>query len=832
SLPSVTAYLQRLTTETSQLKLRGLGRHPRISLPIADAYVPLQATFHPSLRQKEFGRYGEPINERDLQIDLAQVFQHALKVNRRGVVLLGEPGAGKTTGARQLAWSLASATTSPATIGLPEGITPVFLKFRNLRRNLLDNPAGLCEFLFDETRCANVAEPLQNPGRDLWRQTGARILWILDGLDEMVDPPARQKVAGWLRRAIVDRANDWFFVTSRYQGYYNPGVPLEADFVEFHVRPLTSEQVEKFVRDWFRSAYSQMPTPGENSAEKAQAEAGQLLKILSLPAYQTGRIQELTTNPLLLTILCMVFDEQHDLPTGRAELYAHCVQVMLQHWRKDLYSAERDLKLTPYDAEGAQAVLARVAWWLQQEQNRNEAPLEELAAEATRGLAGVAESAGLGRDGRAFIERMRDEAGILAMGGAGDGRCGFLHRSFQEFLAADYAAREGLAKELATRADDDWWREVALLSLRRSRRYCEAFYGEMVAAGLPERNPDLADRCLNEARFFAIEPFVKILQPPEPPRGWRALLARLFSAPSEPRSPRQIAAVLRLLRSRAAIHPELLPVLNHYAGSVEQEPRDMAREILLMLGHSSPVETNSGDRSQYYDEKSGITYVRISAGEFLMGSENGYGHEKPVHRVQTSQDYWLAKHPVTNAQYERFLKAKPGVVPIPKYWDNRRFNQPEQPVVGVSWDDAVAFATWCGGRLPTEAEWEYACRAGNQGEYCFGDDKSRLGDYAWYRENSGNQPQPAGTKLPNAWGLHDMHGNVWEWCADWYGPYAAAEVTDPKGRIWGSRRVSRGGGWSISAVNCRSANRSNRSPDHRFYNLGFRLAFSSVESSE
>ncbi|MCY2967396.1 MAG: TIR domain-containing protein [Planctomycetota bacterium] len=474
-LPSVAAYLQRLTTDTSRLRLLGLGRHPRISLPISEAYVPLQAVYHPSFHQQEFGKFPVDTSDRELQLELSQVFLHARKAHLRGVVLLGEPGAGKTTGARQLAWSLASGAIPPATMGLPEDITPVFLKFRNFRTALRKHPAGLSEFLCDETHCPNVADPLKNPGRDLWNLPTSKILWILDGLDEVVEPGARQTVAGWLRQAIIDRVDDRFLVTSRYQGYHASGVPLQGDFVEYHVRPLTPAQVEKFVLDWFRSVYSQMLTHEVNSAATGAAEGERLLRVLSLSAYQTGRVLELTSNPLLLTILCMVFDEQHDLPTGRAELYENCVRVMLQHWRKDLYSEERDLKLVPYDAEGAQTVLARVAWW--------------LPAEAARGLAMVADSAGLGRDGRAFLQKMLDETGILAMGGAGDGRCGFLHRSFQEFLAADHAAREGLAQELAVRADDAWWREVALLSLRRSRPYCEAFFGEMLRSVSPRAIP-------------------------------------------------------------------------------------------------------------------------------------------------------------------------------------------------------------------------------------------------------------------------------------------------------------------------------------------------------
>jgi formylglycine-generating enzyme required for sulfatase activity len=128
--------------------------------------------------------------------------------------------------------------------------------------------------------------------------------------------------------------------------------------------------------------------------------------------------------------------------------------------------------------------------------------------------------------------------------------------------------------------------------------------------------------------------------------------------------------------------------------------------------------------------------------------------------------------------------------------------------------------------LPTEAEWEYACRAGTTWEYCFGDDAGLLDQYAWYDKNSGGQTQPVGSKKPNACGLHDMHGNVWEWCADWFSEtyYQTSPDVDPTGPDGGSRRVGRGGGWASGAVGCRAACRDWGDPSYRNELLGFRLA--------
>jgi formylglycine-generating enzyme required for sulfatase activity len=128
--------------------------------------------------------------------------------------------------------------------------------------------------------------------------------------------------------------------------------------------------------------------------------------------------------------------------------------------------------------------------------------------------------------------------------------------------------------------------------------------------------------------------------------------------------------------------------------------------------------------------------------------------------------------------------------------------------------------------LPTEAQWEYACRAGSKTKYCFGDDASKSGEYAWYDENSDKKTHPVGEKKPNAWGLYDMHGNVWEWCQDWWnnGYYKKSPADDPTGAATGSGRVIRGGCWVFPARGCRSASRDYDEPGYGVSNLGLRVS--------
>jgi formylglycine-generating enzyme required for sulfatase activity len=201
----------------------------------------------------------------------------------------------------------------------------------------------------------------------------------------------------------------------------------------------------------------------------------------------------------------------------------------------------------------------------------------------------------------------------------------------------------------------------------------------------------------------------------------------------------------------------------------------------------------------------GIEFVLIRPGSFSMGSEKG---EEPVHTVTISKPFYLGKYEVTQEQWQALMGVNPS-----------EFKGPKNPVESVSWEDCQAFVEKLNAkagagafRLPTEAEWEYACRAGTSTEFCFGDAKAALGEYGWYKGNSESKTHPVGTRRPNAWGLYDMHGNVREWCQDGYGDYGADAATDPKGREGDTTRVHRGGAWEDDSGDCRAASRHGEAP--------------------
>lgn len=267
--------------------------------------------------------------------------------------------------------------------------------------------------------------------------------------------------------------------------------------------------------------------------------------------------------------------------------------------------------------------------------------------------------------------------------------------------------------------------------------------------------------------------------------------------------------------------------------------------LLLLISIAFGGAGVGGMRAQVREEKlygisalyDGSGFVRIPAGEFLMGARNGNGDERPVHRVRISRSFEMGKFEVTQAQWEAVMD---GRVDAHAGQDDKRtaegdgmvnsdpshFKGSTLPVENVSWDDVQRFLEALNARdhkhlyrLPTEAEWEYACRAGSKGDYA-----GNLHAVAWYRDNSKNQTQPVGQKEPNAWGLYDMHGNVWEWVQNWYDPrYKNNSTIDPQGPASGSYRVYRGGSWHSSATDCRSAFRSFDLPVNRSYSLGLRL---------
>lgn len=269
--------------------------------------------------------------------------------------------------------------------------------------------------------------------------------------------------------------------------------------------------------------------------------------------------------------------------------------------------------------------------------------------------------------------------------------------------------------------------------------------------------------------------------------------------------------------------------ITHYINVVRNYLKKDAIEDQL-IPNSENLEVNG----IFTSSSTGIEFVMIPAGEFDIGliskeekeeDKNGNKDKSPykclTHKVTIKNPFYMGKSSVTQKQWKMIMGKNPSY-----------FRGDDRPVEMVSWTEVQKFVKKLNEkertdkyRLPSEAEWDYACRAGTQTRYYFGDDDSKLSEYAWHAENSGGQTHPVARKKHNLWGLYDTHGNVWEWVQDnWHENYKGAPID---GSAWedvgDSHRVSRGGSWYCSAILCRSASRFKRDPENHISNLGFRL---------
>ena len=280
----------------------------------------------------------------------------------------------------------------------------------------------------------------------------------------------------------------------------------------------------------------------------------------------------------------------------------------------------------------------------------------------------------------------------------------------------------------------------------------------------------------------------------------------------------------------------------------------LALMLIVLSGSAWMTETGMSLQDEQADVKnppaiegaeftnsSGMTFIRIKPGKFWIGSQGDEAgresDESPQRLIRFEKDYFLGRTEVTQAQWMEVMETRP--------WSGRDFIQERgyNPAIYISWEDAVAFCEKLSEqdgrnyRLPTEAEWEYACRAGTTTRYSFGDDESDLNLYAWWERNSFKREEKyahrVATKKPNPWGLYDMHGNVLEWCQDWYLRYSLDPTNeDDIAMQRPEHRVLRGGSWLIEAHRSRSANREYYEPRHRSGYSGFRVLLEVDEKPE
>jgi formylglycine-generating enzyme required for sulfatase activity/3',5'-cyclic AMP phosphodiesterase CpdA len=809
--PEIQTYLATQEEQHKDIALAGFKTQLRVPIDLEALYVQLRAMVDSRGTSDGCFADGEEAEAKlggkgSADIALSDAFREAQARKCRHLVILGDPGSGKTTHLKCLL--LACLRQGPESLGLATGGLPVFLPLRDLG----DIQQGIPAFIEKTLDSPHLNMP-QGFGRRLLQQ--GRLLLLFDGLDEISDAQHRAKVAHWIEQAADAWPKCTAVVTCRFAGY-DKNSRLPAKFLELHLRPMRPEQSEAFIRNWYKAVETGL-NPGVSGAILAAEKANALIERLRGPDFRSARMATMTRNPLLLTNLCLVHrDRGGILPKGRHHLYEGCIEVLLERWREAKLRKDGTNLGLSIPAETARKALQPLALWLHGEEGRTRARALEIAPILEPAL----QAAGWeGGDAQKVLQTRRDEGGVLT--GWSHAQYGFMHLGFQEYLAAREISRLAIAEafagqpqtlpQLAKHYGESWWQEVILLLLAQTEHpLFKPFMAEALQQPRFAEEQAFLALLLEEAAEKSAEPFLDLLRqaPGTDPALWQNQLAAL-------RILQNLAPeTLPSLRAELSSHP--LPELRGWAG--ETATGHLPGLIFTAYAVPTPPTRRS--------IKGEVELIYIPGGRFQMGSAQGQGDddEHPAHTVDI-QPFYLGRYPVTNAEYARYLKDNPKAKE-PGYWADRRFNQAQQPVVGVDWEEACRYVQWAGGRLPSEAEWEYAARAGTTTLYFWGDEQAEADSYAWHGGNSQGATHPVGEKQPNGFGLYDMVGNVWEWVQDhWHDNYQGAHKD---GSAWeagnGGRRVIRGGSWYGGTGNLRPADRDGGTPGYRDDDLGFRLA--------
>jgi len=832
------------------------------------------------------------------------------------LVLLGDPGSGKTT--------LCQAMSVWAAGGMPLGdepphraLVPLLIKFRAYlaeraqrgRLCLLDYLVGDARDTLGHTRDSAFFEGLLQRGQ---------ALVLLDGLDEVSEPGQREDTLGQVRTFAQQYPQSPVLVTSRVVGYDEAPLPDEQarreallheatddgprPFRHLRLRPLSPQALSLLVERWYAAR-----EPGDRDLRRRLT--ADLQGALAAPTSKA--VRALATNPLLATLICLVHGHRAQLPGQRVELYHEVVETLLDTWVR-LKKGTADFK--DLDPNRQRGLLQRLAHEMQKDRAENEQSEEPPPDDGNIQPGILVRRAALverlvvlegrsddpdtvrtqSRRMQGWVRWLAERTGLLVE--QRPGWFGFLHLTLQEYLAAcDLDERRGaegvqaLVTHLAELAPQPTWRETVSLVLGRradDKLFIEALVED--ERGAFEGRQPLHDRVLADALREELDLSAtrrralvgRVLPVVGSDRGQRteALASLAQVARLSPRHGDGLRAdVAEVIQAWPAAQPfdtallQRLPDLLSSAPSLlaatdRLRPLTRDGELLFWLWEALDLGGRRWPKARrevrlrlarFFDhvpaeDRQAVLatmapwWREIPAGSFLMGSDEGEGHgdERPQHRVEILHPFWMLAVPVTWAMYERFdpgHRERRSDFP----WSSERWNdaepcpaesQDDHPVNAVSWHAAVSFARWLGARLPAEAEWEYACRAGSDTPYWSGDREEDLLAVGWIRANSRGHTHPVATPpdggaRQHPWGLHDLHGNVWEWCADaWQASYAGREQGlehDPSRAVVlgdpSAGRMIRGGSWNDGPGRARSAYRVRGHPADRNDSRGFRL---------
>lgn len=809
------ATLRRLYLEQVESDHREIAPLLRDKSPISfleDIYVEIEIA-PPTGSGKLGGFYGDEsaktLAGRRLDLKKLIELQQGGFVTRRWVIR-GQPGSGKTTVMRRLAHQLAADRLK----GHP-GYFPVFLQIRDV----VESKSSIPELIAERLRLANgsasipaslittLLENVENEGS---------LVYFLDSLDE-VPKDLRPLAARRLRDEAQSHPKAGYVVTSRIVDYTSPS----SDFREVDLCGLERPQQEKLLGKWL------VDDQKKPDHERIAATLDGLQK--------SPRMAEMAASPLLLTLIAVVAREGEFTATRRSELFDQIFDALMNR-AHNADGRDETIDSRPL----VRRALAEIAY-LFTEKDILGKRCDDIARLFTkeirlREVAEELKSASIWKgDYARMLKDVAHFTGILgphdSSGASGQNRCDwkFWHRGFQEALTAESLGFEIEEKRidiaavttrlLAAEGDLDRWAEpLALL--------CGHIPGADAAViDLFRRDKNLGLRVLGTAEGLSPDSVREILRlETDDLEERRRIILEIPSTVGGDAAVRLLERVARESKVREDLWfvdealLALIKATENSAPDVQRMAATARRRLFDRLPR--PKKEWFGKIPTFAGPKN--YWALIPAGTFMMGSAttevDRHDNEGPQHRVTLSRPFFLGIVPITVGIYRKFDP------------DFEVGSDENEPVTRVSWYAANAFGRWLGqvypgATLPTEAQWEYACRGGTTTRFWSGDDDRDLDRVGWFSGNSGGRRHPVAGKPANPFGLFDMHGNVWEWCSDFWGPYPSEESVDSNGSATGELRVMRGGSAWSDARRARSACRSGGGPANRSVSLGFRVAF-------
>lgn len=813
-------YLEKLKQDNQYLDIRGMGETAAEKLELRQVFTRLrvaEAAAPEERGKKRRGKSGKAARKEDLELATSrdQILCQILAAHPQ-MVLVGDPGSGKTTFLRFVALNLARALLGEdpaealARIGLSGPAPfPVLVRLGPFGQFLNEHPdpqfpAEAVEHFFRYLDYSLRGGHLGLPETFLRdRVLGGGCFLLLDGLDEVPGDENRERVGRIIEQLVglgKERGNR-HLITSRIKAYKGR-VQLAAEVSRSDLVDFGPAEIGEFLENWTRALFK--VEPDEQGTVRAE-EANNFRQGLERAVKAHPHVQPMTTNPLMLTVLAVVYWNRKELPEQRAEMYDAA----------SVYLLKSRPKQSPYPETLRRECLQWIALRMVGDPGGVRKTLgREEAAEAVGPLLGVSKKAAL-----AFIEDEELYSGILVS--RIEGEVEFWHLTFQEYLAA---------LEIAAR--DDYWDRLAIPGIDEPQ------------AGISEH---LFDPAWNEVllllagclRRGGVKKASKLIS---------QILEVDLSLPGKARAAGLIGRILRDIAPYGG-QPEAgtgyLEALRDSLTVITDPQTSVDEETRLAVGEA--LGQGEGDPRLADDQPNRIW---IPGGTFWMGAQNAdrekpgfdpeaYDDESPVHRVTVS-GFWIDRFPVTVQVFRRFVEAQQTGYLGEPFWDpagwawrkkenrvqpgdwEQQVKYPNRPVVEVSWYEAEAFARWAGKRLPTEAEWEFAARGPEGRKYPWGEEELTERHANFGLRQKGPSPvgvYPAGV-TPE--GVLDLAGNVWEWCADRYGDYKKRPVVNPKGPEAGEYRLLRGGAFLNGPQRLRAAFRYDYHPEDSHNGFGFR----------